>query len=827
MASEKIKIQTKTSSGRPILVPAEIERRDGRIYFIVSPFSLKDEIKAMRGSHYHGYEPEGYCAGKKVWSVEDCQRNDFQLALMQGADMFTWFDRDLVRHAYRPLKRNGVPMEFMPHQVDMSDAGLTYHFQIWAAEMGCIDGAAEVHVNRAGKGFTTTLANLYHKFNGGGTDGGNGVRYWDLKIPTCIRSLCGDTLRLNRIVKVLDKGVRLVYKLTLVSGKCLRLTSDHEVCTGLDQYQSAASLTVGDTVLSNGGKGGLIQFLPVYDTVVSIVPDGTAHVYDVVCADPHRNFVANGIVIHNCGKTLSAQMVIENSGVNDWYWVGPKTSLPNVQREFRIWGFPAEKFDIQYYTYEGLVRVVDEWPENVLPPHGLICDEASRVKNYGSQRSKAVQRLADMIRAKWSVEGGYVIEMSGTPSPKTPVDWWSIAEIAWPGFLREGNPRAMESRLAFMVDAQYETTQFKKRIGWRDDERKCHICGAYREEGPHDPADCDEDYHAFVPSTNEVAYLHERLNGLVIVKHKKDCLGLPEKRYRQIVCKPTASTLRVAKGLLESAPNTITGLTLVRELSDGFQYREAKDGKTKCGHCTDGTVVNYRDPQDADRCYPGTDLLPDEVLARLVEERVPCPLCGGSQEVDKIVRTVREVPCPKEAALKMLLEECEETGRIVVFAGFTGSVDRICKLARQQKWSVVRCDRGNFQILPHDDAAVQEGPLDYWANMADHPRVAFVANPESGGMSLTLVESRMAVYWSNSYKPEYRVQSEDRIHRKGMDENLGCTIVDLIHLPTDRRVLDVIRANRKLELMSMGEIMDGINWNDEAAKDGEFEEYRT
>jgi hypothetical protein len=39
------------------------------------------------------------------------------------------------------------------------------------------------------------------------------------------------------------------------------------------------------------------------------------------------------------------------------------------------------------------------------------------------------------------------------------------------------------------------------------------------------------------------------------------------------------------------------------------------------------------------------------------------------------------------------------------------------------------------------------------------PSVAFVANPESGGMSLTLVEARMAVYWSNSYKPEYRTRA--------------------------------------------------------------------
>ena len=110
--------------------------------------------------------------------------------------------------------------------------------------------------------------------------------------------------------------------------------------------------------------------------------------------------------------------------------------------------------------------------------------------------------------------------------------------------------------------------------------------------------------------------------------------------------------------------------------------------------------------------------------------------------------------------------------------------------------------------------AVNEEPLDYWANM-NHPRVAFVANPESGGMSLTLVEARTAVYWSNSWKPEYRIQSEDRIHRIGMDLNKGCLIVDLIHLPSDERVLDVIRENRKLELMTMGELMAGIQWESE------------
>jgi hypothetical protein len=184
------------------------------------------------------------------------------------------------------------------------------------------------------------------------------------------------------------------------------------------------------------------------------------------------------------------------------------------------------------------------------------------------------------------------------------------------------------------------------------------------------------------------------------------------------------------------------------------------------------------------------------------------------------VRITKEVPCPKEKALKLLLDECEENGRIVVFAGFTGSVDRITGICRKEGWSVLRCDGRGFEVTDREGNVITqngEDALEFWANR-DNQRVAFASHPESGGMSLTLVESRMAVYWSNSFKPEYRAQSEDRIHRKGMDENLGCEIVDLIHLPTDARVLEVIQANRKLELMTLGDFRDTLD--DEGSEDG-------
>jgi hypothetical protein len=146
-------------------------------------------------------------------------------------------------------------------------------------------------------------------------------------------------------------------------------------------------------------------------------------------------------------------------------------------------------------------------------------------------------------------------------------------------------------------------------------------------------------------------------------------------------------------------------------------------------------------------------------------------------------------------------------------------VDRINNLCLKEGWDVVRCDGRGWLVTTKDGVQVtDEEALDYWANM-DHPRVAFVSHPESGGMSLTLRESRMVVFWSNSFKPEYRIQAEARIQSIGEDKP-GLIIVDLFHLPTDSKVLSVIRENRKLELLTLGEISEAMEWKD---VDGEFE----
>lgn len=509
------------------------------------------------------------------------------------------------------------------------------------------------------------------------------------------------------------------------------------------------------------------------------------------------------------GKTLSAIEVMEQSGVTDWWWIAPKSGLAAVEREFDKWGLRVQP---RVMTYERLRIEIERWEDGMPAPQGVIFDESSRLKSERAKRTRAAMHLADSIRREYGWEG-YCILMSGTPSPKSPVDWWSQCEVCYPGFIKEGSSKAFEWRLAIFEQQMTEQGKFWKRKTWRDDENKCNICGEYEDHENHEMDDIfgmGEAAHPYEPSINEVAFLHERLDGLVLPLKKKDCLDIPDKIYREVVLEPTTTLKRVAKALASSAATAIQGITWLRELSDGFQYRQKQEGMRQCDVCKGKGEYEQWFDADGELAEGLSDS--DFTEAGYCKQMAQCPHCEGAGEVPNMVRETKEVNCPKEAAIRDLLEENEDQGRIVIFAGFQGSVDKVVKLCHSQCWDVVKVDGRGWKVLRHDGEPVGKDvkPLNYWADLDGNERVAFVAHPESGGMGLTLTEARMAVFYSNDFKPESRMQAEDRIHRPGIDENKGATIVDLFHLGTDRKVLAVLRDNRRLENMTLGELQEAL-----------------
>lgn len=560
------------------------------------------------------------------------------------------------------------------------------------------------------------------------------------------------------------------------------------------------------------------------------------------------------------GKTLAAIEAMEASGIHDWFWVGPRSAIDSVRYEFYNWQVCSTcgKFGKhhrnenhkltdsrmilpKFMTYESLKGLVETWPAGSPAPRGVIMDECSRVKTPTSQRSQAAKALADSMRADHGMNA-YIVLMSGSPAPKDPSDWWHLGEIACPGFIREGNLQKFKQRLCLIK--QYEGAgggTFPKLITWWDDSKKCgatdlkgnFICGKFQDDPDHSPISMTESwYHEFQPSRNEVAGVYERLRGLVVVKFKKDCLDLPEKVYRTEKCKPTPSVLRAASLIAQTASSTIKALTLLRELSDGFQYKEVEKGVEECPTCNGRLKINRTvdlddplNPLDAESLTRGYRVLWDdndiitgqlETPLNLGIKEIECTQCGGTGEVPKYEREAVVVPCPKDDKLKDLLEQYEDEGRVVMWAGFTESIDRCTRLCLEAGWPVVRLDgRGWYTNTDVGSKIGTDGIgfqiLQAFDDKVKYPKIAFIGQPGAGGMGLNLTASSVEIYYSNTFKYEDRAQSEDRIHRPGADHNRGCTIIDLIHLPQDLWVLENLKRKRDLQAMTLGMLAEAAD----------------
>jgi SNF2 family DNA or RNA helicase len=507
------------------------------------------------------------------------------------------------------------------------------------------------------------------------------------------------------------------------------------------------------------------------------------------------------------GKSLAIIEIMERSGLTNWWWIGPKSAIRSVEMELIKW---ESKITPLLITYDSLREMVKKWESGTPAPQGVVYDESSRIKNPTAQRSQAAMHVADAVRNEFGYNG-YIIEMSGSPAPKSPADWWHQCEVACPGYLKEGHIDKFKKRLALVVERESVTGGiYPHLVTWRSDANKCNKCGELKDHESHDPLSIGmlEDAHTFEASEDEVSFLYERMRGLVLVRLKKDCLDLPDKIYRVINCKPTGSTLRAAKLIAKKSTSTIKALTLLRELSDGFQYVETEVGKQDCDVCHgEKTVLGFTDEQG--------NFFHEKGQTNWKETRVACPPCKGTGVVAKTEREAKQVPCPKEDAIIDLLDEHDEIGRIIIYAGFTGSIDRIVETCLQAGWAVLKVDgRGwvctdeNNNIIDWKDGlkAFDLTHPDRDQYLEKYPRIAFVGHPQSGGMGLTLTASPSIVYYSNDFNAESRIQSEDRIHRMGMDENKGATIIDLYHLPSDEYVATNLMNKRKLQSQSLGDI---------------------
>jgi hypothetical protein len=367
-----------------------------------------------------------------------------------------------VQHAHKRLKgvdmlEADIPTSFRGVLKPFQASGVSFLLENQRAllgdEMGCVEGEAELLCNRAGKSFKITIRDAYRRLNGL-----DNHYPWNPDIPTKVHAYCDTAkeFRQHTVRHIISKGIKAVWKVTLESGKSVRLTPDHEVLRERGEWVATSDLKAGDKIYTRGR----VCFLPKVDVVATAKPDGDAEVYDIVMHDPMRTFVANGVVLHNCGKTVTALAAIAKANAFPVLVVCPASiqrqwarqaaafldlpggllvpdpegsSLCHRIKGTKPYDLPAKPI---YITHYGLLSHWQKYFQEHIKFKAIVFDEIQELRHTGTRKYSAASLMSDSSPLIWG--------LSGTPIYNYGGEIWAILNILdlhclgdWESFSRE------------------------------------------------------------------------------------------------------------------------------------------------------------------------------------------------------------------------------------------------------------------------------------------------------------------------------------------------------------------------------------------------------
>lgn len=315
------------------------------------------------------------------------------------------------------------------------------------------------------------------------------------------------------------------------------------------------------------GTGGEIIFVPRQDTVTSVEWAGEQDVYDIVMDDPGRNFVANGIIVHNCGKTRSAVDLSRG-----WYDIGAVRPMQQVWvPEAQQWGVRG---GILVVTKAAMIRTWSkefmQWQRMsaseitgdrkaklrkvALPMHahvvnyeslsvalhnqydGLIIDESHACANHSGQTTNVLQ-LAQHARRK--------LALTGTPISN------NLESAFYQMLIVDGGRSLGPSKTRFLED--YFVTEKKGQAGGNKN----------------------------IPKAGAVQHVSERMARCTYFLKKEDALDLPPKTHTPIYLDMTPDQQRYYETLRDdylvyiqdtqvSAQQAAARMMKLRQICQGF-----------------------------------------------------------------------------------------------------------------------------------------------------------------------------------------------------------------------------------------------------------------
>jgi SNF2 family DNA or RNA helicase len=425
-------------------------------------------------------------------------------------------------------------------------------------------------------------------------------------------------------------------------------------------------------------------------------------------------------------------------------------------------------------TYDGLITprgrkaVLDFLAR--FPRAFLVADEGSRIKNPEAVRTKKVAALRKL--------SAYVRLLNGTPTTQAPTEIYAqmklLDDMYW---VRHGIGSFTSFKSRFCV--------FKEiRVGGEDD-REANELKAARKREPIVPHD----------ATPEGVAAYEQL----------DLVGILEPSERAALASPSPSeappattgrTIEVVVGyreldklhaMIQPLSTRLTkeqaGLNLPPKLYQRLVFDLAPEQRRVYDQLRKEYMVELDN---------GVLITAAIAMVRLLRlQQVACGYLPNPDDPDGEPILVPKGENPRLAAFMDWLEDIGSQ-QAIVWCRFTRDVDLIIR-----ELGPPRCARFDGEVNEKGKAQA----LDLFTS---GKRQICVAKASSMGMGLTLVNSAISFYYSNTFSLLERLQSEDRQHRPGQHNPV--TYVDLVADGTvDSLILKSLRESNEVASRVVGD----------------------
>ena len=170
-----------------------------------------------------------------------------------------------------------------------------------------------------------------------------------------------------------------------------------------------------------------------------------------------------------------------------------------------------------------------------------------------------------------------------------------------------------------------------------------------------------------------------------------------------------------------------------------------------------------------------------EAITRLL--RLQQITCGWFPAESGEAPTAIDQKNPRLELLKEILSDIDS--KVIIWARFRADL------------SAIQEALGSLAVAYHGGVSNDDRAQAVDSFQKDPKIRYFIGQPQSGGMGLTLTAANYAIYYSNSFDLEIRLQSEDRCHRIGTTSNV--TYIDIeANKTVDGKIIKALRDKKNL-----------------------------